>query len=93
MKLKQYLIEDKTEMQAQTKGTTVSRLEIPFSYTIDTEKMTVKATWNYNKSSAIYKAKSVKQAWWNWYNPWKKGGFMRAYEDQINKEGGQTIYR
>jgi hypothetical protein len=93
MKFKKYLVEDKTEMQATTKGTTVGRLQIPFNYVIDTEKMTVTASWGYGgKHKHVYKAKSVKQAWWNWYNPWKKGGFMKYYDDQIKKEGGLVDY-
>lgn len=93
MKLKQYLNEE-IEVQAQTKGTTVTRMDLPFTYIIDTDKMTVTATWGWQgKSSHVYKAKSIKQAWWNWYNPWKSGGFMKYYDDQLKKEGVHATYK
>jgi len=93
MRFKRYLIEE-IEVNAQTKDTMVSRMDLPFTYTIDTEKMTVTASWGWQgKSKYTYKAKSVKQAWWNWYNPWKKGGFMKKYDDDLKKEGVHATYK
>lgn len=40
-----------------------------WSVHIDTENLVVNATWRFGKRKARREAKSLKQAWWYWYNP------------------------
>ena len=88
----QYLIhEKKEEKDASTTGPIVNRLDPPLSLQIDTEKLTVTAGWGWNsKHKHTYQAKTLKQAWWHWYNPWK--GFMGDYDKQARKEGLRIDY-
>ena len=88
----QYLITEKQEVKdAETSGSIVWRLEQPLQLWIDTEKLTVTAGWGWDaKHKHTYQAKSLKQAWWHWYNPWK--GFMGDYDKQAKKQGLRIDY-